>query len=82
MIHEQTTIDLRNDDAAIVFDADGGVEMYVPELPGDEEPPRHVEWAVALSCLMSNEEWVRRTWDRWLNFRDTVLTVPVREDRE
>lgn len=81
-----THIDLQPNDAAFVLKADGKQEIYMPDLPGDQIAPPHVELATMLAIVLNDQqlrEYVRGKWMDVVNSQpddDTPATVAPSPD--
>lgn len=69
-------IKLERDDAAIVFRADGSVELAIPDRPGKERVPVNVLRCVKIATALRSEAVIDAIEDAW------CIAVAVDAERE
>ncbi len=61
MTRKPTRIRLRADQAALVVDEDGGLTVYIPDLPEGTNVPRMYRLIAAVAAKADDPDWVEQT---------------------
>jgi hypothetical protein len=76
MNKEQFTIELSEDEAALVVGKNREVQFYLPKLDEDENVPQHVMYLTALAVLTQNDdEFVKSVLDKFYGMMEESENV-------
>lgn len=70
---ERTTIKLEDDEAALVMDSDGNVNIYLPHMDDDDDVPEHMQFVAALAAVATtDQEVIELIWEKFYEAVDEV----------
>jgi hypothetical protein len=63
---EKTVIELEDDEAALVMNSDGQVDLYFPKMADKDNLPKHVQFVSALATVCTSDlEVIELIWERF-----------------
>lgn len=70
---EKTIIKLEDDEAALVMDSEGTVNIYLPYMDDDTDVPEHMQFVAALAAVATTDQEVISLI--WKKFYEAVNEV-------
>ena len=70
---------IREDEAAIVFQPDGGFHLLIPDMPGDDPIPDHMAVAVTLAAMLQKDGFREQIGKEWIEVADLLREPPIRQ---